>query len=108
MLKRLLASILFFVFGSATSASAIDLVCTVPTAAVTEALLSCEFLRVELGLTPAQWSNDICATQTLRVGLRTITERRSRLSADDARTAAIRASLLDFQTNWPRPNGAAQ
>lgn len=88
-------------------ASAADLTCTVPAASVTRAVELCDELRLELKIRTAEWDNDVCATQFLRVGLRSgerrSTEKASRRTVRDDLDIAISA----FDTDWPRLIGAS-
>lgn len=64
MIALVLVLVLF-----ASPALAADLTCSIPAAAVPRAQELCELLRVKLRVRTTDWSNDVCATELLRLGL---------------------------------------
>jgi hypothetical protein len=86
----------------ATPALAADLTCTVPSAAIPRAQELCEELRVSLRVRPADWSNDVCATELLRQGLlqaeRKVTKREAQATVNTAISDAVSA----YEGDHPR------
>lgn len=84
------------------SAWSADLTCTVPTAAVSRAQELCELLRLANNQPISDWSNDACATEFLRMGLRgyeaTVRDEQRR---DEARAAWL-ADMVTFDANHPQ------
>ena len=90
-------SILF----TAGFASAANLTCVVPSAAITRALEMCEVLRLSMTIGSPNWSNDECATEFLRRGLRNFDAEFTRSEAQQAVRNDVRDTLLTFDTNYP-------
>ena len=87
-------------------ALAANLVCTVPNAQVPRAVELCEELRQNLHVANANWSNNVCATQFLRIGLRS-GERKSTKKASQATVRNdIDIALTAFDEDFPRPVAA--
>ena len=103
-MKRYLAMFLFLVAGFASAA---DLTVTVPASAVPKAVEMCELLRQEIRVRAGEWSNDLCATLFLRVGLRVYVDRFGRQGAQQTIDDAVQAEIDTYDTNWPVPYTAA-
>lgn len=92
----------------AAPAGAVDLVCAVPAAAVPRAVEICETLRLQKRIRAADWSNDVCATELLRIGLVT-TERK--IATDTARRTTrtiVNDAVVAYQANHPTALTAAE
>ncbi len=83
------------------SALAVDLVCTVPAAQVSRAVELCEELRLNLGIRTSEWSNDVCATQFLRIGLREGEKRSTERASRQTVNNNVDLALETFKSNWP-------
>lgn len=81
---------------------AADLVCTVPAGAVTRATQLCEELRLERRIRVSEWSNDICATEILRIGLLEVERRVTERDQDLIHEAAVKDTLSKLKTDFPR------
>ncbi len=94
-------AVLVFVLPSVALSA--DLTCTLPAASIARGVELCEELRSKLGIRTAEWSNDVCATQFLRIGLRVgeqrSTERVARMAVRDNLDIALNA----FDADWPMP-----
>jgi cysteine-rich repeat protein len=55
-----------------------------------------------MGKSTADWSNDVCATEFLRIGLRTYEANERRKQRDLEADAAFQADLIIFDTNHPQ------
>ncbi len=87
---------------------AVDLTCTVPAgAATTRGGELCEILRQQLKVRPADWSNDACATELLRQGLRNFEGSVTRLAALVTADSTLSSALSTFDTNHPESVTAA-
>ena len=91
--------------GSAAGAATLD--CTIPAANVTRGTELCEELRLGLRIRASDWSNDVCASQFLRMGMiqgeRESAERAARATVAGDVTAAVSA----FLGTWARPTEVA-
>ncbi len=90
----------------ASTASAVDLVCSVPAANVTRAVELCEELRLSLRVRTADWTNDVCATEFLRMGLLEGERRSTRKAFNATVNSTIGAAMRDFGATWSRPIAA--
>ena len=99
--------ILMGLFLAAGLASAADLTVTVPAAAVPKSVEMCELLRQEVRVRTAEWSNDLCATLMLRVGVRVYVDRFERQGAQQTIDDTVQAEIDAFDANWPPPYAAA-
>jgi cysteine-rich repeat protein len=89
---------------------AADLIVTIPSAAVPNAIARCDTQRIALRIRAVDWSNDICATIMVRLGLRVLTEadseaagRTSVSAAENAAAATTAAALVAFDADFPYP-----
>jgi len=98
-----LAILFVFVTGAALAA---DLVCTVPASNVARSVELCEELRLAMNVRTADWNNDVCATQFLRVGLLEGERLSSTRSARATVSNAVANATEGFKQTWPRPVGA--
>ena len=81
---------------------AADLTCTVPPgAAVTKAIELCEVLRLRLSVRAADWDNDVCATEFLRIGLETGERTRARNEAAATTRTVVRDAVAAFRADHP-------
>ncbi len=95
---------------AAAPALAIPLDVTVPGAAAAEATDQCERQRVLLRVRAAEWSNDICATFMVRLGIRTSLLQEMKAESRSVVQAAVNTSSVIAQTamnqydaNFPLP-----
>lgn len=91
----------------AGSAFAADLICTVPTAQVPRAVELCEELRVQLRIRSAEWNNDVCASQFLRIGLKEGERESTRRASNTTVSQAVNDAVDTFNANWPRETSAS-
>jgi cysteine-rich repeat protein len=94
-------TLLQFVFvGAAVGDVILD--CTVPTDAIPRAQAMCDLVRVDMRVTTANWSNDACASEFLRRGLRDydagVVEKESRETVRND----VRDALATFDADFPR------
>lgn len=81
----------------------VTLACDLPTAAVSDAGAACEKLRQDLRVSSSAWSNDLCATELARRGLRQY-HRAIENNANQATADAATSAAMDlFDTNFPLP-----
>lgn len=99
-MRKAIALLLFLL---APMAWAADLIVTVPSAAVTDALARCEELRVVYRVRTAEWSNNLCATVFTRLGLRNFTSSQERQDATQTITDAVAGALSQFDADWVEP-----
>ena len=88
------------------TAGAADLPCVVPTANVARAIELCEQLRINLRIRSAEWSNDICATQFLRIGLLAGERATSRRAANTTVQTLVNDAVTTFSSTWAVPEQA--
>jgi len=99
-MKRFLFSLLIVLY--APVALAADLTCTLPAAYVSRGVELCEELRLRLHVRTADWSNDACASEFLRIGLLTGDKDSTRRAARETVNDAVNDAVDLFNTNWPR------
>ena len=87
----------------ASTSSAVDLVCSVPTSNVTTASELCESLRLELRVRASEWNNNVCATEYLRRGLVQGVGRRARRTFTATVRTAVGEAVRDFGSTWGVP-----
>ena len=80
---------------------AADLTCTLPAASVARGIELCEELRLNMHIRTAEWSNDICATQFLRIGLRIGERKSTERAAREAVADDIDIAINTFDADWP-------
>ncbi len=90
----------------ASSAGAVDLVCSVPDANVPRSVELCEELRLALRVRTTDWTNDVCATEFLRMGLIEGERRSTRKAFNATVNSAIGSAVRDFAATWTRPTAA--
>ena len=95
-LAALFAPLLF-----AGTASAANLTCTVPPAAVARAVEMCEALRVSIPVNAANWSNDVCASEFLRRGLRDFDAKFTAAAARQIVKNNVSDTLATFDAAYP-------
>lgn len=85
----------------ATPARAVDLTCTIPSAAVPRLMELCEELRLELPARAADWSPSICVSKLLRAI--TLETERDTVRAQTRRTVAhtVNVAVSDLAAKWP-------
>ena len=103
-MKRIILS--FILVAVATPAFAADLTCTVPTAFVSRAVELCEELRLVLHVRTADWSNSVCATEFLRLGLLEGEKKSTGKASRATVSQAVNDAVNTFQTNFPRTAAA--
>jgi len=87
-------------------ASAVDLVCSVPGPNVARASQLCAELRQALHIRSADWSNSICASQFLRLGLIQGEKSSTRRLFLTTVAETIGVAVDDFTLTWPPPVAA--
>ena len=81
---------------------AVDLTCTVPPgAATTRGSELCEMLRQHLEVRPADWDNDVCATEFLRRGLKMYELQVTKAAAEETVRDAVHDARIAFDANYP-------
>jgi len=103
-MKRLVAVI--FTLFLAIPAGAADLVCTVPAANVARSVELCEELRLQLRVRSTEWSNDVCASQFLRIGLLAGERNISKRLANTAVATLVNDAIVTYESTWARPTAA--
>ena len=102
---RLFLSLLFLLL--AAPAFAVDLVCTVPSGAtVTRAVELCEEARLALRVPSATWTNDMCASYFLRLGLIEAEKRSTKRSFTASVNSAVSDAVAALTAVWPPPVSA--
>lgn len=90
------------------SASAVNLTCTVPPGAATaRGGQLCELLRQSVNVRTADWSNNACATEFLRRGLRNFEASVIRRASEATVRGDVTTALGTFDTNHPRAVNSA-
>jgi len=89
---------IFFIAGATYAAT---LACDVPTANVVRSAELCEELRVRLRVRTADWDNDVCATEVLRIGLIEVEKRVTKNSFTQSANTVVRDAVSDFTSTWP-------
>jgi cysteine-rich repeat protein len=84
------------------SASAVELICTVPPAGVPRGVELCETVRIQNRVPLSRWDNDACATELLRRGMRGTEAAVTKGAIRDAERSAVRDALTDFDANHPK------
>ena len=87
----------------ACPASAVDFTCTLPNSLIVQAQGLCEELRVTLRVRSANWSNNICATQMLRLGLFEANRRSARAAAEVVAQQSVQTQVSAFESPWALP-----
>jgi cysteine-rich repeat protein len=103
-MKRILLSLLVIMFTG--TALAADIVMTVPDPAVPRIVELCQDLRLRLHIRVADWSNEVCATEAFRLGMREVDKR---VETSDARATVntqVSDSLNAWDANFPRTPAA--
>ena len=101
-MKRILLSLLVIMFAG--SAMAVDIVLTIPNASSARVVVLCEELRQQLHLSTdsALWSNELCATEVFRIGMREVDKRTETAAAKATVSTQVNDSLTSWDTNYPR------
>ncbi len=86
----------------AAPAMAVDLTCTLPAAYVTRGVELCEELRLRLHVRSSEWSNDVCSSEFLRIGMLTGDRTSTRLASQQTVSQAVNDAVDSFEINWPR------
>lgn len=88
---------------AASPAWALDLTCTVPDAAITTSRLGelCGDLRQRLRVRADAWSNDQCATEFLRIGVRTGLAQKTRRESQSTVDDDVRSALSTLDSTFP-------
>ena len=98
-MRYFVATMVLILLAPITTLAA-DLTCTVPAANLTRAVELCEELRLRMRVRTADWTNDVCATEFLRIGLLEGERRSTRVSFN----ANLRQALSDaenlFTSTW--------
>ena len=85
----------------ATPTAAADLTCTVPVAAVPRAQELCEIVRLRYRVRAADWSNDSCATELLRIGIIEVERRAASAVAKEATETIIKDAVTLYMESHP-------
>ena len=99
MKRRLLVLAILLVPSAGIAA---DLVCTLPAAYVTRGVALCEELRLNLHVRTSEWSNNVCASQFLRLGLLTGDKASTRRASNATVSQAVNDAVDQFSIDWPR------
>ena len=101
-MRRLLISLSILMFAG--SAMAADIVLTVPNPAVAKIVELCEELRQQLRISTdsALWSNELCATEVFRIGMREVDKRTETLAARQTVNDQVSNSLDSWDASYPR------
>ncbi len=103
-MKRFLVFIITVAF--APTAFAASLTCELPAAYVSRGVELCEELRVRLHVRTADWSNDVCASEFLRIGLLKGDRDSTRREASRTVSDAVNDAVATFEASWPRITAA--
>jgi len=100
-MKRLVIVLLLVL---ASSARAADIVLTVPDPSITRIVELCEELRKQLRVSTDSglWSNELCATEVFRIGMREVDKRVETKAARATVNDQVSASLGEWDANYPR------
>jgi cysteine-rich repeat protein len=99
-MKQVFISILVTVFAG--QAIAADLTCTLPAAYVSRGVELCEELRLRLNVRTADWSNDACASEFLRIGFLAGDKKSVQRASSSTVSDAVNDAVASFTTAWPR------
>ncbi len=86
---------------SPLNVQAADLTCTIPTRAVPRAIELCEVLRLQLQVRKAEWANNVCATELLRIGFQTVNRTVSNRESKRAARQAVQTAVDRLKTDHP-------
>jgi cysteine-rich repeat protein len=103
-MKRILISL--FVIAFAGTALAADIVMTVPDPAVPRIVELCQDLRLRLNIRVADWSNEVCATEAFRIGMREVDKRVETADVHAVTRTQVKDSLVVWDANFPRTPAA--
>lgn len=101
---RLFLLLLVAVF--AAPANAVNLTCVVPGPNVTRGVELCEELRQQLRVRSADWDNDVCASQFLRIGMLAGERQSTRRAASATVAGLVNDAVVTMQSTWPQPTRA--
>ena len=102
-MKRIVILIAAMVFYS-SQARAADIVLTVPDPSVARIVELCEELRQTLRISTdsALWSNELCATEVFRIGMREVDKRTETKAAKESVYLQVNTSLNSWDASYPR------
>ena len=88
----------------ATPALAADIVLTIPDASAARVVTLCEELRQQLRISTdsARWSNELCATEVFRIGMREVDKRTETKATKATVNDQVSTSLDSWDANYPR------
>lgn len=98
-MKKLLATMIVLFLAAPIGAA--DLTVTVPSTAVANAVEMCDIMRVQMRVRQSNWSNDICAGEFLRRGLRLFTANEKKKEVQKDLRIEINTAVRDFDTGYP-------
>ena len=103
-MRKLARTVLLFSLAvvMAAPAMAADLTCTLPDGYVSRGIFLCEEMRVRLRIRVADWSNDTCASEFLRVGLLAGDKASTRKAARATVSQAVNDAVDSFNIDFPR------
>ena len=101
-MKRILLSLSILMFAG--SAMAADIILTIPNASSARVVELCEELRQQLRISTdsALWSNELCATEVFRIGMREVDKRTETKAAKATVSQQVNTSLDSWDANYPR------
>ncbi len=102
---RILVTFWLLVFTT-QAARAVDLTCTVPAAVVSRGVELCSELRLTLRVRAADWNNNVCATEFLRLGFLQAEKTSTRRAAQAAVRDAVTTAIDTFDARFPRTPAA--
>lgn len=94
--------ILILALVATAPAIAADLTCTLPDAYVPRGLELCEEMRIRMHVRSSDWSNDVCASEFLRIGLLTGDKASTRRAARATVSQAVNDAVDSFNIAFPR------
>jgi cysteine-rich repeat protein len=98
-MKRWILLGLLLLYASPSRAA--NLTCVLPADYVTRGVELCEELRLELGVRASEWSNDVCASQFLRIGLLEGDKSSTRKASRATVNQAVNDAVDQFNIDWP-------
>ena len=98
-MMRAILTILLLVSPSFVHAK--DVTCTIPTAWEARATQLCEVLRKNERTRNANWSDDLCATELLRLSLRRFEDGITATAEENKKRSAVRTKLRAFDRDYP-------
>ena len=101
-MKRILLSLLVLMFAGKSLAA--DIILTIPNASAARVVTLCEELRQQLRISTdsALWSNELCATEVFRIGMREVDKRTETKAATATVRNQVNDSLVSWDANYPR------